>query len=274
MSTKRLVIFASSKGGSGKSTSARAFVDLARRAGRTVAVYDLDGGTGSLAMLYKDRNPVVGAGTENARDPDAPAAWLNDVHGDADDVCLDVPGGALGDLVRVLAGGAQTLVNEAQEANRTLVLVSVIGVKRDATLAPIEAIRMFGNGAKHIALKNGLFAPADGFVVFDGLTVDGIQKYGKAKLAVEEAGGTTIFFPKLDHITDAVLDIEGLTFAAGGEAGKHIGRRAATNARYWLDLVATAFAGTWLDVTGAVPGVGAPSKNGKATRGSTEPINA
>jgi hypothetical protein len=260
---KRLIIFASSKGGSGKSTSARAFIDLARRSGRTVAVYDLDGGTGSLAMLYKDRDPQVGAATENARDPDAPAAWLNDVHGDASDVVLDVPGGALGDLVRVLAGGAQTLVNEAKEAGREIVLVSVIGIKRDATLAPIEAIRMFGAGAKHIALKNGLFAPPDGFVVFDGLTVNGTQKYGKAKLAVEEAGGAVIYMPKLDHITDAILDIEGYTFEAGGQAGKLIGRRAATNARYWLDLVETAFQGSWLDASGSVP-ESAPSVNGKA----------
>jgi hypothetical protein len=270
---KRLVIFASSKGGSGKSTSARAFIDLTRRAGRTVAAYDLDGGTGSLAMLYKDRNPEIGAGTENARDPDAPAAWLNDVHSEADDVVLDVPGGALGDLVRVLSGGAKTLVNEAKEAGREIVLVSVIGIKRDATLAPIEAIRMFGNGAKHIALKNGLFAPADGFVVFDGLMLDGVQKYGKAKIAVEEAGGVVIYFPKLDHITDAILDIEGYTFEAGWQAGKVIGRRASTNARYWLDLVETAFAGTWLDATGTVPGA-APSPNGKAGRQRAETVNA
>ena len=260
---KRLIILQAGKGGSGKSTAARAFIDLARRSGRTVAAYDLDGGTGSLAMLYKDRDPQVGAATENARDPDAPAAWLNDVHGDADDVCLDVPGGALGDLVRVLAGGAQTLINEAKEAGREIVLVSVIGIKRDATLAPIEAIRMFGVEVKHIAIKNGFFAPADGFVVFDGLTVDGVQKYGKAKIAVEEAGGTGIYMPKLDHITDAVLDIEGYTFAAGGRSGQVIGRRAATNARYWLDLVEEAFRGTWLDVSGVVPGTD-QQPNGKA----------
>ncbi len=105
ISVKRQIIFASLKGGVGKSYGARMFLDTARRVGRRVSAWDLDGATGSLARRYSDRDPEVGAGTEDVRNPRAPGAWLDALYGGADDVLLDVPGGALGDLLRVIDVG-------------------------------------------------------------------------------------------------------------------------------------------------------------------------
>ncbi len=166
---KRQIIFASDKGGVGKSYGSRTFLDLARRAGRTVSAWDLDGSTGSLALLYPDRNPQVGAGIEDVRDPKAKGEWLEALYGAADDVLLDVPGGALDDLTRVLDGGAPSLVAEARNAGRELVVVSVIGIKRDATGTPQDAIDRFGSAVHHVVLKNGYFGDADDFVIFDGV---------------------------------------------------------------------------------------------------------
>jgi hypothetical protein len=264
---KRLVIFASSKGGVGKSYASRAFVDLARRAGRRVSAWDLDSGTGSLARLYPDRNPEVGADVEDVRDPEAPGRWLDAMCGDSDDVVLDVPGGALANLVRVFVGGAPSLVSEAKSLGREVVLVSVIGVKYDSATAPQDAIELFGGDVRHIALKNGFFGESSKFVIFDGIRVEGShgRKYGKTSDAVREVGGEVLYLPKLDTLTDVLLDVEGLSFAAAAAAGALVGRRYSMNARLWLGLVETAFAGSWLDTSGAVPGM-APSLNGKAGR--------
>jgi hypothetical protein len=268
---KRLVIFCSAKGGVGKSYASRAFLDLARRAGRSVAAWDLDGGTGSLALLYPDRNPEIGTGSENVRDPESPGRWVDSMHGPADDVVLDVPGGALGDLLGVVHGGAPSLIAEAKVAGRDLVVVSVIGTKKDATFAPIDSIGLFGPEIHHIALKNGYFAASEGFVVFDGIVNETTRerKYGKASDAVRSVGGEVLYLPKLDPITDALLDIEGLTFAAASEAIGTIGRRYSANARYWLASVEAALAGSWLSPSGEVP-----AGNGKAGRPRVASSNA
>jgi len=271
--SKRLIIMSSAKGGSGKSTASRAYIDLARQAGRTVASWDLDGQTSSLSMLYPDRDPQKGCGFENIKDLEAPGRWLDSVNGDAQDCLLDVPGGALHDLLRVIHGGAQSLIQIAKEADREVVIVSVIGLKRDSSFAPIEAVRLFGNDVHHIVLKNGFWAPVNGFVVFDGVEVDGVRKYGKPSDIVREAGGTVLYFPKLDHVTDGFLDVENLTFIQATTAGEKIGVRAAYNARFWLNAVSTALAGSWIDVSGNVPGAPpVPSKNGKAVR-STDTVS-
>lgn len=260
---KRLIVFCSAKGGVGKSYASRAFVDLARRAGRRVSAWDLDSGTGSLALLYPDRDPEKGTGVENVRNPKAPGKWLESMHGDSDDVVLDVPGGALGDLVRVLDGGAASLVEAVKATKRELVVASVIGVKRDATTSPPEAIKMFGAEAHYVVIKNGFFGDVEDFIFFDGTPGNNVQekKYGKTLAIVQEAGGEVLFLPKLNSITDALLEVEGLTFAAAAEALETLGRRHSWNARLWLASAERAITGTWLSPSGEVP-----SGNGKAKR--------
>lgn len=254
---RRQIIFASAKGGAGKTFGSRTFLDAARRGGRTVSAWDLDGATGSLALLYPSRDAEVGVATEDVREPRAPGAWLDALHSRADDVLLDVPGGALGDLLRVLDGGAPSLVAEAKAANRELVVVSVIGIKRDATGTPQEAIERFGSAVHHVVLKNGYFGEESDFGIFDGIprpTPDDpeARKYGKTGAIVKAAGGEVAYLPKLNPWTDALLDVEGLTFAQGIEAIDVIGRRHSSNVRAWLSSAEEALAGSWLCPKGHV----------------------
>jgi hypothetical protein len=224
-------------------------------------------------MLYPETDPIVGCGIENVRDSSAPGAWLDSIYSNVQDVILDVPGGAMNDLFRVVHGGAASLCKLAKKANREVVVVSVIGTKIDATHAPMDSLEAFdGTAARHIVLKNGYFGKPEDFVIFEG--VDG--RYGRAGAAVRAAGAEVLYLPKLDVVTDARLDVELLTFAAAASAGAKIGRRAAFNAEYWLDAVKAAFAGSWLDVTGAVPTIPtvSSSKNGKAAAVSAETANA
>ena len=157
------------KGGVGKSTTARAFIDLARPTGRRVSAWDLDKGTGSLALVYQDRNAEVGCACEDVREKRSPGAWLDAFHGEADEVVLDVPGGAMGDLLRFCGpGGAESLVEFVSKAGRELVIVSVIGTRRDSMLTAQDAVEQFGSAVRHVVVKNGVFGDEQDFVVYDG----------------------------------------------------------------------------------------------------------
>lgn len=269
--SKRFIIVAAAKGGVGKSTASRAFLDLARKAGRTVSAWDLDGGTGSLALLYRDRNPEVGVGSENVRSPKAPGKWIEALHGTADDVLLDCPGGAMKDLLSVFDDGVTALIDEAKLAGREIVVVSVLGTFVDSTFAPIDHIKLFGTDARHVALLNCYFGDQEDFVIYNGFDDEnGVKQFGKAALAVREAGGETLHFPRLGPITAALLDVKQYTFAKGAEDVQAMGRRHSSNCRTWLNAVHRNFAGSWLDTSGEVPTPPVPSitsaTNGKAAR--------
>jgi len=262
---KRLILVASAKGGSGKSYTSRALIDLIRLSGRSVSVWDGDSGTGSVARIYPDRNPEVGAGVEDVRSPEAPGRWLEAIYTEVDDIIVDVPGGALSSLVRVVEGGAPTLIAETQAAGRQIVVASVIGIKFDSSTAPQEAIKLFGSGARHVVVKNGFWGKPDAFVVYEGMTLEnGSRRFGKTAAAVREVGGEEVYFPPLNSMTDVLLDVEGMSFAAACEAIATLGRRHTINSRIWLGSVEEAFAGSWLDTSGAVP----VASNGKAGRGA------
>jgi hypothetical protein len=246
---------------------ARVIIDLGRRAGRSVSAWDLDQGTGSLALVYRDRNAEAGCAVEDVRDKNAEGAWLDAFHGSADDVVLDVPGGAMDDLLRLCAGGAETLAQEARQAGRELVVVSVIGTQRDSTATPTAALNLFGSLAHHVVVKNGYFGEEEDFVVYEGLDdpATGERRFGKTAQRVREVGGEVVYLPKLNAIAMALVDQHEMTFAEGALAIEKLRRRHSTNIRAWLAIVEEALAGTWLSSKGEVssaPPIGAKKRRG------------
>jgi hypothetical protein len=250
---KRAVVFVTAKGGLGKSTAARWFVDAARRAGRRVAAWDLDAGTGSMAIFYAERDPETGCATEDVRNRKSRGAWLDSLHGEADDVVLDVPGGAMADLLRFI-DGASHLLDEMKLAGREVVIVSVIGTQRDSTMAPQTAIDTFGSTVHHVVIKNGHFAEEDQFLVYDGFDdpVTNERRFGKTAELVREVGGEVVFMPRLNVDAMQILDLENMTFAEGAFAAAKIGRRWSGFVRYWMQDMEEALAGSWLSANGEV----------------------
>ncbi len=253
MSFKRVTFFVASKGGVGKSTTARAFIDNTRAAGRTVSAWDLDGQTGSLALVYPVGDPVHGVAIEDVRDPKAPGAWLDALHGSADEVVLDVPGGAVGDLMRTFSGGAKALVAECKASGREVVVCSVIGIKKDSVASAQQAVEVFGRDVHHVIVKNGLWGDVADFVIYEGIGEGEARKYGRTSDMVRAVGGETVYLPHLSAAADAMADDAGLSYAKAAESIETLGRRHAANVRYWLDEARDTFAGTWLDVAGALP---------------------
>jgi hypothetical protein len=269
---KRAIIVPSAKGGLGKSTTARALVDLFRRAGRKVAAWDLDAGVGSLAIVYPDRDPEVGCGTEDVRNTKARGVWMESLHGSADDVVLDVPGGALSDLLRFLGGG-EHLMDEVKASGREVVVASVIGTQRDSTMTPLTAIELFGATVHHVVVKNGYFGEEDEFLVFDGFEdpKTGARRWGVAADKVREVGGEVVYLKRLNVAAMQVLDLEGMTFSEGAFAAEKLGRRYSSFVRYWLADVEKAFAGSWLSANGVVEASsGEATKKEKRTRREVE----
>ncbi len=251
---KRLEIFASQKGGAGKTTTAKAMLDLSRRAGRTVSAWDLDSSTSSFAMAYQERDPAAGVGLDNVRSPKSKTPWLNALYTEVDDVIVDVPGGALDDLIGVL-GRAGAIAGMATDAGREVVLVTPIGVEVDAVLSAQDAVERFGSAVHHVVVKNGYFGDDDEFFVFDGLAdpETGQRLFGNTGDMVREAGGEVVYLPKLDSRTMALVKLKGLSFVEGVARADILGRRDCWRLRDWLEQVAAAFEGTWLSPSGSVP---------------------
>jgi hypothetical protein len=206
-----------------------------------------------MALVYADRNPEVGCGTEDVRNSKARGAWLDSLYGDADDVVLDVPGGAMDNLLQFVDGAAH-LVDEMRQAGREVVIVSVIGTQRDSTMTPLVAIEKFGSAVHHIVVKNGHYGDEDQFLIFDGFDdpVTGTRRFGLPAKEVQTAGGEVVFVRRLNVDAMQVLDIEGMTFADGALAAAKIGRRWSSYVRNWLQDAEEAFAGTWLSANGEV----------------------
>ncbi|MFZ1126544.1 MAG: hypothetical protein WAN59_15525 [Candidatus Baltobacteraceae bacterium] len=99
---------------------------------------------------------MAGVGLDNVRSPKSKTPWLNALYADVDDVIVDVPGGALDDLIGVL-GRAGAIAGMAADAERKVVLVTPIGVEVDAVLWAQGAVDRFGAAVHHVVVKNGYF---------------------------------------------------------------------------------------------------------------------
>lgn len=255
---KRLILFASNKGGVGKTTVCRTVLDLLRRAGRTVAAFDLDANTRSLGMVYKHlpnaSDPLQGVGIADVSDPRS-TAWVDAIAGGAQDVLLDVPGGRLDDLARTFSDqttvGARALADLARKYQREVVVVSVVGVKRDAISPFLDAIDLFGDAVHHVVVKNGLFAKADEFVIFDGIELNGVRKFGKAAEVAKEYHADVVWFPLLQTVPDQIADMLELTYTEAADDAAQMTIRHSHNVASWLDNVEKQLRGSWLDVSGA-----------------------
>jgi hypothetical protein len=274
---RRAIFNISQKGGVGKSTQARVQADLGRRSGRQVDLWDLDAGTGSAALYYASDDARTGCGREDVRHRLSSGAWLGSLDGDADDVVLDVPGGAVHELMRFFPRGLKSLVSRLTSANRELIVVSLIGTQRDTMVTAQAAIELFGSEAHHVVVKNGFFGEETDFRVYEGYPdpVTGEKRRGKTADQVRAASGETVYLPKLDPIAMDLLDDHGLTFLEGAEAVDKLGPRYSWFVREWLVDVEERFAGSWLDVAGNVGASLAPiGPNGERKRRGQQPVTS
>jgi hypothetical protein len=252
MTARRLIVLTAPKGGAGKTHIAKLAYDVLPERGRSVAAWDLDAATGTFAV-YHD-----GIKTFDLNARQSGASWFDDCYrDDIDDVIVDVPGGRLDDVLHALGDNSvSALVQAVADANREFVVVNPIGVMIAETITAQVTLKAFaGTGARVVIVKNGRFGELDDFIIYDGIRVDGEQRYGSTRALAEQTGSETVFLPCLAPRLLAQLDAEQLRLVDGaGEVGvKRLGRLGAARLRMYLGTAVSAFRGSSIDFDGNIP---------------------
>ena len=259
---KKAIFVVSEKGGVGKTTFARGWLEVARSRGRVVSAHDADGSVGQLRRFYGSR-PAGALSPEEVQDPKVGVGYF-DIHHidikqgrdrlieamntDAPLLLIDLPGGSLHEVERVF-GDFGLFVETYKSDGWEIVIVIVIDHLMTPARSVFDSIRSFGDGVKYVVVKNLAIADASEFLVFDGYKDEkGVDKYGKASKLLAQKGGQVICMPRLEPRTFALIDVDSLTFgAAASNNPPRMDTSDRVRTKAWLTRFEQALAGTMID---------------------------
>jgi hypothetical protein len=219
--TKRFVVFAKDKGGTGASMIARFLAELHEQRKTGVYLVDGDGTTASLSKHFgaprenpdpaqaNAANPVHTFslhGTERDRDT---IADLLEV--DAQKMILDLPATSL-TVLRKIESEYQWTAMLGEHGWRPTVVASITPLE-ESVFDLWDAMEMFGDRADYVAVVNmGLAEDRADFEIWDG---------GETKKKFLERGGVEVEFPRLKPRIVGKLQQDALTFEAG-KTSRHL----------------------------------------------------
>ena len=222
---KVAIFVCSQKGGAGKTTFARALLDVLRCEGYTVAAYDADGNVGQLfqhhglrdarGVLLARQDPCVGCGFFDIRADDDRDILLNALTTEPPVLLFDLPGGVVGELGKVVDGGDAPcgLFGEYRDRGYAVTIVVVMTPVQASVRTVQHSIDAFGTTVRYVAVKNLAFGAEDAFVLFDGCDQDGLRlPPSQGKQALLEHGGVIVAMPALEPRSYALLDIYNLGY--------------------------------------------------------------
>ncbi len=256
MNARRVIATVAQKGGVGKTFIAKLLHDLLPTHGRRTASWDLDAATGTFAVYDEAIK------TFDLNDRSVTTSWLDDCHrDDIDDVIIDVPGGRIDSLLQTFGNNStEALVATITATGRELVIVNPIGVMIAETVTAQVVLNAFASTAARIVIvKNGRFGAPGDFIIYDGINVDGERRYGATSALAVKLGAESLYLNGLSPGLLAQADAERLRLisAAGPAGAKRLGHLSATRMRVLLNVAATDFLGSSLDLDGAIPKRGA-----------------
>lgn len=225
--SKRAVFVVAQKGGVGKSFFTRGVVQLCRDAGLRTAAFDADGPVGQLMQYYGRydeaeepvQDPIGAAGCFDVRDEKQRDGLLQAIATGADVVIIDMPGGSIGEIAKVL-GSPQALFDEYRNHGYEVTVAIVISVLKASINSVLDAVDLFGSSVNYVVVKNrgtgGSPEPED-FRVYDGYDNGVTSSEGLARKAIEAHGGQTIIMDEIQASTIQWLDEFDYSFAQGRE---------------------------------------------------------
>ena len=222
---KVAIFVCSQKGGAGKTTFARALLDVLRCEGYTVAAYDADGNVGQLfqhhglrdgrGVLLARQDPCVGCGFFDIRADDDRDLLLNALATEPPILLFDLPGGVVGELGKVVDGGDAPcgLFGEYRDRGYAVTIVVVMTPVQASVRTVHHSIEAFGATVRYVAVKNLAFGAEDAFVLFDGCDREGLRlPSSQGKQALLDHGGAIVTMPALHPRSYALLDIHNLGY--------------------------------------------------------------
>jgi hypothetical protein len=247
---KVAIFVCSQKGGAGKTTFARALLDVLRCEGYTVAAYDADGNVGQLfqhhglrdarGVLLARQDPCVGCGFFDIRADDDRDLLLNALATEPPILLFDLPGGVVGELGKVVDGGDTPcgLFGEYRDRGYAVTIVVVMTPVQASVRTVQHSIDAFGTTVRYVAVKNLAFGGEDTFVLFDGCDQDGLRlPPSRGKQALLEHGGVIVAMPALEPRSYALLDIYNLGYieaVRGHGPGDRMPIADRVRVRHWL----------------------------------------
>lgn len=197
---KRFVCITGDKGGTGKSTFARALLDVYRHRGIPCLAYDSDRRNSQLYRHYKDiasSVTQVDISTRGGAD-----ALINDIEStDAQVALLDLPAGAEESFEKF--DSEIELITTAANLGYRMTVVSVISRVRASVEALESLINYCDRNVDYVVVKNLFFGEPNKFRRYDE---------SETRRKVQERGGIEINMPDIFDDTFDLIDEHSLTF--------------------------------------------------------------